>query len=265
MLTWLWRQDVLLSRTNHARTNLNILIPRATRLTLQPNSDNRRPKETKGSGDEDGIWKKFWVENSTSLLYLPISSLADTRKILRNMLRNFFFFAQADNLSKKNPYFGKHLFRKTRTSSSTPLRGWENSWSWRQDVLLSRINHARTNLNILIPRATRLTLQPNSDNRRPKETKGSGDEDGIWKKFWVENSTSLLYLPISSLADTRKIVRNMLRNFFFFCSSWQFKQEKFIFWKASFSQNKNILHSPSLRGWENSWSLCNPRLRLDFA
>ena len=181
------------------------------------------------------------------------------------MLRNFFFFAQADNLSKKNPYFGKHLFRKTRTSSSTPLRGWENSWSWRQDVLLSRINHARTNLNILIPRATRLTLQPNSDNRRPKETKGSGDEDGIWKKFWVENSTSLLYLPISSLADTRKIVRNMLRNFFFFCSSWQFKQEKFIFWKASFSQNKNILHSPSLRGWENSWSLCNPRLRLDFA
>ena len=123
------------------------------------------------------------------------------------------------------------------------------AWEYVNMVVTSRCfafarYHARTNLNILIPRATRLTLQPNSDNnRRPKETKGSGDEHRIWKKFWVENSTSLLYLPISSLADTRKILRNMLRNFLF-CSSWQFKQEKSIFWKASFSQNKNILLNP---------------------
>ena len=48
---------------------------------------------------------------------------------LKNLKKRaaLFFFAQADNLSKKNPYFGKHLFRKTRTLSSTPLRGCEIS------------------------------------------------------------------------------------------------------------------------------------------
>ena len=36
------------------------------------------------------IWKSFWVENSTSLLYLPIPSSAETWKIFTNMLCQFF-------------------------------------------------------------------------------------------------------------------------------------------------------------------------------
>ena len=54
------------------------------------------------------------MKNSTSLLYLPISSSVETWTIFRNMLRQF-FFAWADILSEKNPYFGKHLFCKTKT------------------------------------------------------------------------------------------------------------------------------------------------------
>ena len=55
--------------------------------------------------------------------------------------------------------------------------------------------------------------------------------------FWVENSTSLLYFPIPSSAETWKILTNMLRNFFFHLS-WHFKREKSGFWKSSFLQNK---------------------------
>ena len=40
------------------------------------------------------IWKRFWVENPTSLYYSPIPSSAETWK--------------------KNPYFGKYLICKTR-------------------------------------------------------------------------------------------------------------------------------------------------------
>ena len=36
------------------------------------------------------IWKRFWVKNSTSLLYLPIPSSAETWKIFTNMLCQFF-------------------------------------------------------------------------------------------------------------------------------------------------------------------------------
>ena len=48
-------------------------------------------------------------------------SPAETRKIFRNMLCQF-FFAGADILSEKNPYFGKHLFCKTRTDYAYKLR-----------------------------------------------------------------------------------------------------------------------------------------------
>ena len=58
--------------------------------------------------------------------------------------------------------------------------------------------------------------------------------------FLVENLTSLLYLPIPLLAETRKIFRDMLCQFVFRLS-WHFKQEKSVFWKASFLQNKNWL------------------------
>ena len=62
------------------------------------------------------IWKRFWVKkNSTRLIYLPICSSAETWKIFRNMLCGFLFFAWAEILSKRNPYFGKHLFCKART------------------------------------------------------------------------------------------------------------------------------------------------------
>ena len=36
-------------------------------------------------------WKLFLVESSTSLLYLPIPLLAETRKVFRNMLCQFVF------------------------------------------------------------------------------------------------------------------------------------------------------------------------------
>ena len=39
------------------------------------------------------IWKSLWVENSTSLRYLPIPWSAETCKIFTNMLCHFFFFA----------------------------------------------------------------------------------------------------------------------------------------------------------------------------
>ena len=58
--------------------------------------------------------KGFELKNSISWLYLPISSSVETWKIFRNMLCQF-FFAWADILSEKNPYFGKHLFCKTNT------------------------------------------------------------------------------------------------------------------------------------------------------
>ena len=56
------------------------------------------------------IWKRFELKTLTSLLYLPISSSAETLKIFRNI---------AHILSEKNPYFGKHLAKQgliTRTS-----------------------------------------------------------------------------------------------------------------------------------------------------
>ena len=61
---------------------------------------------------------------------------------------------------------------------------------------------------------------------------------GIWKRFGVENSTSLLYLPVPSSAE---IFTNMLCQFFIRLS-WHFiKARKTIFWSAFFLQNKNWL------------------------
>ena len=37
------------------------------------------------------IWKRFWVEKLKSLLYLPISSVAQPSKIFRNMLCQFMY------------------------------------------------------------------------------------------------------------------------------------------------------------------------------
>ena len=71
MLTWLWRQDVvlLISRANHAKHEF----------------------EKKGFEKLD----KFTL---------------------------FTHFIVADILSKKNPYFGKHLFCKTKTDYAYKLR-----------------------------------------------------------------------------------------------------------------------------------------------
>ena len=62
------------------------------------------------------IWKRFWVEKffDKFTLSILISSSAETWKIFRNMLCQF-FFAWADILSERNAYFGKHLFWKIRT------------------------------------------------------------------------------------------------------------------------------------------------------
>ena len=62
------------------------------------------------------IWieKGFELKTSTSLLYSPISSSAETWKIFRNILCQF-FLAWADILSEKKPIFWKGLIY-TRTS-----------------------------------------------------------------------------------------------------------------------------------------------------
>ena len=58
----------------------------------------------------------------------------------------------------------------------------------------------------------------------------------------MENSTSFLYSPISSLAETWKIfTKHAVSNFFHI--SWHFRWEKSIFWKASFLKNNNWLCS----------------------
>ena len=62
------------------------------------------------------IWKSlksFLVENSTSLLYLPIPLSDETWKIFTNMLCQFLFSLTLTFYA--NPYFGMHLFFKTRT------------------------------------------------------------------------------------------------------------------------------------------------------
>ena len=57
------------------------------------------------------------------------------------------------------------------------------------------------------------------------------------KKFRVQNSTSLLYLPIPSSAETWKIFTNKLCQFCFRLS-WHFKREKSVFWRASFCKRR---------------------------
>ena len=59
----------------------------------------------------------------------------------------------------------------------------------------------------------------------------------IGKSFQVHNSTSLLYLPIPSSAETWKIVTKKVCQFFFRLS-WHFKREKSVFWKASFCKTR---------------------------
>ena len=61
----------------------------------------------------------------------------------------------------------------------------------------------------------------------------------IWKSFLVENSTSLLYLPIPLSDETWKIFTNTLCQFFFF--AYADILSKSVFWNASFLQNKNWL------------------------
>ena len=57
------------------------------------------------------------------------------------------------------------------------------------------------------------------------------------KRFWVESATSLLYLPIPSLVETWKIITKHAVSILFLVN-WHFKQEKSVFWKASFFVKK---------------------------
>ena len=68
------------------------------------------------------IWKSFEVQNSTSLLYLPIPSSAETWKIVAKKVCQS-FFAEADIFSEKSPRFGKHLFAKQELITRARLRG----------------------------------------------------------------------------------------------------------------------------------------------
>ena len=61
----------------------------------------------------------------------------------------------------------------------------------------------------------------------------------IWKRFRVQNSTSLLYLPIPSSAENWKIVTNKVCQFFSRLS-WHFNREISIL-ESIFLQNKNWL------------------------
>ena len=65
----------------------------------------------------------------------------------------------------------------------------------------------------------------------------------IWKSFQVQNSTSLLYLPIPSSAESWKMVTKKVCHFFFFFRlSWHFiKARKARILESIFWQNKNWL------------------------
>ena len=53
----------------------------------------------------------------------------------------------------------------------------------------------------------------------------------IWKGFWVENSTSFLYLFPRRLKLGKSLQTCSVN---FFRLSWQFKRQKSVFWKAYF-------------------------------
>ena len=63
----------------------------------------------------------------------------------------------------------------------------------------------------------------------------------IWKSFSDQNSTSSLYLPIPSSAETWKIFTNKLCHLFFRLS-WHFKRKKNRILESIFLQNKKWLH-----------------------
>ena len=64
------------------------------------------------------------VQNSTSLLYLPIPPSAETWKIVTKKACTFYFSSlKLTVLSEKNPYFAKHLFAKQELITRARLRG----------------------------------------------------------------------------------------------------------------------------------------------
>ena len=70
------------------------------------------------------IWKSFRVQNSKSLLYLPIPSSAETWKVVKKKVCTYHFFSlKLTVLSEKNPYFAKHLFAKQELITRARLRG----------------------------------------------------------------------------------------------------------------------------------------------
>ena len=75
------------------------------------------------------LQKGFELKNSSSLLDLPISSSAVV-----------FFLAWANTLSEKNPYFGKHLFCKTRTDNARTRFVRKTSRLVRISLLISALN-----------------------------------------------------------------------------------------------------------------------------
>ena len=63
------------------------------------------------------IWKSFWVQNSTSLLYLSIPSSAETWKIVTNKLCQFCFRAKSKTSWRHN-----HVYILSCKHSSQPIR-----------------------------------------------------------------------------------------------------------------------------------------------
>ena len=127
-------------------------------------------------------------------------------------------------------------------------------WSKKQDKTLKQTSDHQTNLSgrskqkhtwvtgKYIPQGEHevICLQnPTEDKRAFWRMLTSADpiiQARIWKSFPVQNSTSLLYLPIPSLAETWKIVTKKVS--IFFRLSWHFKTEKSVFWKASFCKTR---------------------------
>ena len=69
------------------------------------------------------IWESLRVQNSKSLLYLPIPSSAETWKIVTKKRCVHFSSLKLNVLSEKNPYFVKHLFAKQELITRARLRG----------------------------------------------------------------------------------------------------------------------------------------------
>ena len=84
------------------------------------------------------IWKGFLVENSTSLLHLPIPLSAETWKIFTNMLCQFFML-KLTFYGRKHHILENIFFAKQELITHVRLQLYKTSWLVRISLSMSAI------------------------------------------------------------------------------------------------------------------------------